>query len=154
MPEPTYRKISVPDLPIAQNLRAAMIREMSGADPDESHPTWRQRYLEFYTHLIALDRAALFLAEEGTKPIGVTAVYLLANHRSEIFGHQSAYVSNVWVDPGHRRRGIASRLTSMAVEWAKQKGCEVVRLRSSAMGRPVYASLGFGPTEEMELRLA
>ena len=130
-----------------------MIREMADADPDTKHPTWRQRYLDFYSTRLAEGRAALFLAEIEAKPVGVTAIYLLANHRSEIFGFQSAYVSNVWVEPQNRRKGIASKLMQMAVAWAKGKGCEVVRLRTSEMGRPVYASLGFVATDEMELRL-
>jgi ribosomal protein S18 acetylase RimI-like enzyme len=154
MPEPTYREIPQSDIPIAQELRALMIREMDDRDPDALHPTWRQRYLEFYSTRMAQGRAALFLAESDAKPIGVAAVYLMTNHRSEIFGFQSAYVSNVWVEPECRRRGIASKLTSMAVEWAKQKGCEVIRLRSSKMGRSVYAGLGFVTTDEMEFRLS
>lgn len=153
MPDPSYRAITSADLPIAQRLRAAMIREMNGSDPDATHPDWCSRYIDFYARQIAQDRAALFLAEEDARAIGVTAVYLLRNHRSEIFGYQSAYISNVWVAPACRRRGVASKLTQMAVEWAKGKGCEVVRLRSSDMGRPVYASLGFVTTDEMEMRL-
>jgi ribosomal protein S18 acetylase RimI-like enzyme len=154
MPEPTYREIPQSDIPIAQELRAMMIREMGGKDPDAIHPTWRQRYLEFYSTRMAQQRAALFLAEVDSKAIGVTAVYMMINHRSEIFGFQSAYVSNVWVAPEWRRRGIASKLTRMAVEWARQKGCEVIRLRSSKMGRPVYAGLGFVATDEMEFPLS
>jgi GNAT superfamily N-acetyltransferase len=99
------------------------------------------------------DHAALFVAEADGRPIGVAAVYLLKNHRSDIFARQSAYVSNVWVEPAHRRQGIATALTRDAIDWARAKGCEVVRLRSSQMGRPVYASLGFTPSDEMELRL-
>jgi GNAT superfamily N-acetyltransferase len=152
--EVRYRELTIAELPIAQDLRAAMIRELSGTDPDTKHPTWRRRYLDFYKTRAVEGRAAVFLAEIDETPVGVTAVYLLANHRSEIFGFQSAYVSNVWVDPQHRRKGIASNLMGMAVTWAKEKGCEVVRLRTSDMGRPVYASLGFVTTDEMELRLS
>lgn len=145
--------MSALDLPVAQDLRAAMIRELNGTDPDATHPAWRRRYDEFYSRQLAADRAALFLAESDAQPIGMCAVYLLRNHRSEIFGFQSAYVSNVWVEPAHRRTGIASTLTRMAIAWAKEKGCEVIRLRSSTMGRPLYAALGFLTSDEMELRL-
>jgi len=156
MHEPTYRELTQSEIAIAQELRALMIREMGGGtnDPDIAHPMWRQYYDEFYRSRMAQDRAALFLAEVDERPIGVAAVYMLTNHRSEIFGFLSAYVSNVWVEPQWRRRGIASRLTRMAVEWARQHGCEVIRLRSSKMGRPVYAGLGFVESDEMELRLS
>ncbi len=149
----TFRQIAERDIPIAQEMRAAMIREMNGEDPDATHAGWRENYRRFYADQLATGRAAMFVAESGGVPVGVALVYLLQNHRSQIFGYQSAYVSNVWVRPEHRRRGIASELTRMTVAWSKQKGCEVIRLRSSPMGRSVYAGLGFVPSDEMELRL-
>lgn len=154
MTEPTYREIDAADLPIAQELRAKMLREMQASDPDVNYPGWRRRYIEFYEPRINQQRAAVYVAVAGDAPIGVAVVYLLTNHRTEILGYEIAYVSNVWVEPAWRKRGIASRLMRMVVDWAKRQGCQGVRLRSSQMARPVYASLGFTPTDEMELRLA
>ena len=81
-------------------------------------------------------------------------MYKLPTHRSRITLRDSAYICNVWVDPAWRRRGIARALTLAAVDWAKANGCEVVRLRTSKMGRPVYEGIGFVRTDELELRLA
>jgi GNAT superfamily N-acetyltransferase len=130
-----------------------MVRELSGHDPDETHAGWRRRYVDFYGDRMQRSEAALFFAECDGRPIGMAAVYLSATHRTEIFRQRSAYVSNVYVMPPWRRKGIAAHLTSLTVEWAKTKGCETVRLRTSKMGRPVYESLGFVPSEELELRL-
>ena len=96
--------------------------------------------------LTALPRLAALLHERER-------IVLFNVDKSDIFARQSAYVSNVWVEPAHRRKGIAAALTRMTIDWARSKGCEVVRLRSSQMGRPVYASLGFEPSDEMELRM-
>ena len=155
MPETlvTYRALTVDEIDVARAMRVAMIRELDGFDPDDAYAGWRERYVEFYAPKMREGRAALFVAELGGAPIGVAAVYLLENHRSGIFARRSAYVSNVYVEREQRRRGIAAALTKMTVEWAASKGCEVVRLRSSQQGRSVYASLGFAPSEEMELRL-
>lgn len=149
----TVRPLGVAEIGIARDMRYLMIGELDGRDADELYPGWRERYIEFYRSRMEKDHAALFVAETEGRPIGVAAVYLLKNHRSDIFARQSAYVSNVWVEPAHRRKGIAAALTRNAIDWARGKGCEVVRLRSSQMGRPVYSSIGFTPTEEMELRL-
>lgn len=149
----TLRPLGVSEIGIARDMRHAMIGELDGRDADELYPGWRERYIEFYRSRMESDQAALFIAESDGCPVGVAAVYLLKNHRSDIFARQSAYVSNVWVEPAHRRKGIAAALTRKAIEWARDKGCEVVRLRSSQMGRPVYASIGFTPTDELELRL-
>lgn len=151
---PTYRQLTIDEIDVARTMRFAMIRELDGRDPDDLYGAgWRERYVAFYAPRMEAGSAALFVAEVGDVPVGCAAVYLLENHRSEIFARRSAYVSNVFVDPAQRRRGIAAGLTRRTIEWAAAKGCEVIRLRTSAMGRSVYASLGFTPTEEMELRL-
>ena len=147
------RPLTAAEIDIARDMRHKMILELDGRDADESYPGWRERYVEFYASRMANGHAALFVAEADGCPLGVAAVYLLKNHRSEIFARPSAYVSNVWVVPAGRRKGIASALTRMTIEWARAKGCEVVRLRSSRMGRPVYSAIGFTPSDEMELRL-
>lgn len=150
----SYRRLSVDEIDVARTMRVAMIRELDGFDPDGAYAGWRERYVDFYAPKMRDGRAALFVAELSRVAVGVAAIYLLQNHRSVIFGRPSAYVSNVFVEPAHRRRGVAAGLMRMAVEWASSRGCEVVRLRSSSVGRPLYASLGFTSTEEMELRLS
>jgi hypothetical protein len=40
-----------------------------------------------------------------------------------------------------------------ATRWARDRGCHVVRLRTSDAGVPLYASLGFRATQELELSL-
>lgn len=147
------RQLSAAEIDIAKAMRHKMILELDGRDADEAYPGWRERYVEFYGSKMADGHAALFVAETDGRSLGVAAVYLLKNHRSDIFARRSAYVSNVWVEPAERRKGIASALTRMTIDWARSKGCEVVRLRSSRMGRPVYSSIGFTPSDEMELRL-
>src|SRR5579863_5894714 len=149
----TYRAIGEADFPTTIALRAAMVRELSDTDPDDDFPGWRSRYEEFYRQRIASGDTALFFAEAGDRVVGMATVYLSATHRTEIFGQRSAYVSNVYVEPACRRKGVASELTRLVVRWAREKGCETVRLRASSMGRPVYEALGFVPSEEMELRL-
>src|SRR5580700_3319998 len=118
MPSPpiTYRRITPADLPAALELRAAMVRELAGADPDVSHPGWRHRYVEFYGGRMKDGSTALHFAEADAKPIGMAAVYLSTTHRTEIFQQKSAYVSNVYVAPEFRKRGIATHLTRLAVE--------------------------------------
>jgi GNAT superfamily N-acetyltransferase len=65
----------------------------------------------------------------------------------------TGYIANVYVDPSFRRQGIARALTAAAIDWLRSIGCEVVRLQASRYGRPLYESMGFVSTGEMELRL-
>jgi GNAT superfamily N-acetyltransferase len=63
------------------------------------------------------------------------------------------YVWGVYVEPGHRCRGIARQLTQAATAHLKALGCTRVLLHSSPHGRTVYEKLGFAPTNEMGLML-
>lgn len=53
------------------------------------------------------------------------------------------------VDPGFQRRGIALKLVQWGLEEAKRRGLEATT-EASAMGRHVYAKLGFKPVADVE----
>ena len=137
----------------AAELRAAMTRELDGKDPDAAGGAWRDRFVDFFESRMRAGHAALLFAKDGAAVAGMAGVYLLANHRSQIYHQQSAYITSLYVRPEYRRMGVATELTRRAVEWATHKGCVVVRLRTSDMGRPVYERLGFHRTDELELEL-
>ena len=151
--EPIIREIALQELAKTADLRREMTMEVDGTDYDRAHPGWRERYMQFFGDLLQSNRGQFFVAEIAGELIASAAVYKLANHRSAIILAQSAYVCTVYVKPEFRRRGIARALTQQAVAWAQRNGCDIVRLRTSPMGRPVYESLGFVQSDELELRL-
>ena len=52
-----------------------------------------------------------------------------------------------------RRRGLARRLIRRAIDWSRRNGFSTLWLHASKAGRPIYASMGFVPTNEMKLQL-
>ena len=62
-------------------------------------------------------------------------------------------IVNVYVLPAYRRRGLARALTEAALAWCRENGVRMVILHASEAGRPIYAALGFTPTNEMSLVL-
>ena len=62
-----------------------------------------------------------------------------------------ADVLNVYVDPGHRRRGLGLRLMEAVLGFCRAHGLGRVSLHASQQGRPLYERLGFKPTNEMRL---
>jgi len=130
-----------------------MTREIDGEAIAPQDPRLRERFITFYQARLAAGTSASYVAEASGSVCAMASVYKLVNHRSEIFGQPSAYVSNVYVAPEQRRRGLGTALTRMCVDWARDHGCVVVRLRTSKMGRPVYAAMGFEQSDEMELLL-
>jgi len=142
------------EIPALLEMRRSMTLELDGEDLDLVYPGWRTRFATFIGELADAGRTTFFVAERDGRPVAMGGVYVLRNHRSEIYGQPSAYITSVYVPPELRRKGIARRITQAAIEWARERGCVVVRLRASATGRKVYETLGFSPTDEMELRLA
>lgn len=69
-------------------------------------------------------------------------------------GGMEAYVLNVFTEPEHRGRGLAKRLMRAVLAWSRSRRAVQVSLHASAMGRPVYKSVGFEPRSgEMRVKL-
>ena len=73
-------------------------------------------------------------------------------HPSHPADHRRAYILNVFVEPGHRRRGLAKRLMALAEQRARELGVGYAILHSTRQGRPLYENLGWAPTSEMAIR--
>jgi GNAT superfamily N-acetyltransferase len=136
----------------AAQLRQEMAVEMGG-DFDARAADWRAKFSAYFGGKQAAGNAQLFLAFDGSKPIGCAIVSILEHYRRYVFGTENAYVNAVFVQPAYRRRGIASRLMKLAVAWSRERGCTSVRLRASEDGRYLYEMLGFQEGREMELEL-
>lgn len=57
----------------------------------------------------------------------------------------------MWVEPGHRRRGIAARLTRAIIGWARSTGAQTLRLwvvEDNAAALRLYHKHGFEGTGE------
>jgi len=153
MSDVVTRPIRPDELGLAAGLRERMTREIQGDGATDVDAHMRARFVEFYRERLAAGTSATFVAERDGALCGLASVYKLVNHRSEIFKQPSAYVSNVYIDPALRRRGLGTTLTQLCIDWARENGCVVVRLRTSAMGRHVYAAMGFEQSDEMEFTL-
>lgn len=152
MPFP-IRELRSEELSAAVPLRHAMVLEIEDEDLDRTSPGWRDRYVAFFDSYIRQGKGAVWVAETGGDIVGIAAAYMPSNHRTEIMLSSMMYICNVYVSPKWRRQGVARALTLHAVGWARGKNCRVVRLRTSDMGRPLYESIGFEPSSELELFL-
>ncbi len=69
------------------------------------------------------------------------------------FATQRGYVMNVYVEPDHRRQGLARLLMQTLMDWCKDHQLYNVNLHASDAGRPLYEKLGFNPVNEMSIFL-
>ncbi len=59
------------------------------------------------------------------------------------------YVLDVYVQPSHRRRGIARALMTLAEQTFVTRGLSFAVLHATAAGKPLYERLGWSGTSEM-----
>jgi GNAT superfamily N-acetyltransferase len=62
---------------------------------------------------------------------------------------QRGYVLNVFVEPSHRRQGLAAKLMELADSEFTRRGATYAVLNATKMGRPLYEKLGWAATNEM-----
>ena len=60
------------------------------------------------------------------------------------------YILNVYTEPEWRGRGLAKRLTGLAMDAARERKLNLTILHATEMGKPLYAKLGFKGTNEMQ----
>jgi ribosomal protein S18 acetylase RimI-like enzyme len=53
------------------------------------------------------------------------------------------YVLNLFVEPQHRRKGLARRLMQLAEEELARRGVSLLVLHATEKGRPLYSDLGW-----------
>jgi GNAT superfamily N-acetyltransferase len=63
-----------------------------------------------------------------------------------------AIILNMYVQPAHRRRGLARRLLEVMLDWCRSQNIVRIVLHPSDQGRPLYESMGFQPTGELRWR--
>ncbi len=58
-----------------------------------------------------------------------------------------ASIGMMVVHPNYQRMGIGRRLMEAIVQWIDARGCPAMILEATALGKPLYASLGFQPVD-------
>ena len=91
---------------------------------------WRQRAGEGNGEGLS----AIFVAEAGGRLVGMTGI--VASPRAKL--RHSAFIWGVYVRPAWRGGRLAERLVNAAVEWARGKGCTIVRLGVTAGNEAAY----------------
>jgi ribosomal protein S18 acetylase RimI-like enzyme len=96
------------------------------------------------------------LALEGEQVLGSCLYQLLISPFPEVLRRDRrlrGYLWSVYVEPAGRNKGIAKKLTKIAVEKLARTKCTDVILHASEAAEGVYAKLGFNLAKEMRLKL-
>ena len=153
------RRATVADADVIARHRIAMFRDMGGGSlPDEGAAEALETAARRYLHEAlpsGLYCGWLAATDEGVAVAGGGMIVQRGVPRPEnVHGDEEAYLLNVYVEPAHRRRGLARMLMEAMLGWARERPLARVVLHASEDGRALYQSLGFFEvTNEMRLVL-
>lgn len=91
--------------------------------------------------------SATFIAWVDGAGVGMAAIFPVADTSGRM------HLVGMWVDPQHRRRGIAEALVEQAVRWAQERQAREVILwvaDHNIPARMLYERVGFQPTGERQ----
>jgi ribosomal protein S18 acetylase RimI-like enzyme len=131
-------------------LRAVMLRSGPG--------DWQRAGAEsLRSRLVAEEQSlAAFVADKGDAPGLAACVVGQVDQRLPGPNNPTGlrgYVYSVATDPAYRRRGLSRACMTALLEWFARSGADVIDLRASPEGEPLYSSLGFVRTPDPSMRL-
>jgi len=97
-----------------------------------------------------------YIVEDDGKPIAGIGLMIIEwppgpSHPTQ---DKRGYVLNVFVEPSHRKQGIAKALMDRADREFAKRGVAFVVLHATKMGRLLYEQLGWSGTSEMAKSLS
>jgi GNAT superfamily N-acetyltransferase len=148
------REAALADLPHLVHHRRAMFEDMGHTDTDLLDRVDRASK-QYFEHALRDGAYKAWLAEDSAGTVLAGGGIVLADwpgFPGETLAKR-AWILNMYTEPQARRRGIAKQLLQVILEWSRTHGLSMVSLHASPAGRPLYASLGFQPTNEMRIKL-
>lgn len=147
------REATLADLPWLLHHRRAMFQEMGFTDSaaldatvEYSEPYMRRGLTEgFYRGWVAEIDGKIAAGA------GMVVTPWVANPRD--WSARRVYILNVYTEPKYRRLGLARRIMERMIDWCREQGFGTVHLHATEVGRKLYESLGFQPSNEMRLAL-
>jgi ribosomal protein S18 acetylase RimI-like enzyme len=149
----TLREAGPADALMIAEHRDAMFRE--SGKPEDTVAGASARYRDWLAGALGTDEYLGWLADENSNVLGSIGLWLLPwpSHPSHPGLMMRGYISNMWVLPAHRRKGIGRQLVQAAIDGAKARGITYMVLHATEEGRKLYESMGWKPSNEMTLRL-
>jgi GNAT superfamily N-acetyltransferase len=157
IPSYTLRLAAAADADLLAAQRVAMFREMGRTTPMVEQPLFDACAAHF-AHALTSGEIVAWIAELQGSPasvIGGAGVQLRPLlPRTDPTGEvllvgREGLVLNVYVEPEHRRQGVARRLMETLIEWAPGAGIVRLVLHAAPAGRVLYETLGFRASNEM-----
>jgi len=146
----TIRPGTAEDIPVVLPLVAKTVAFHDQLDPARFGAVAgaHQRYEAWLRRLLDSEGGAFLVAEEDRSVVG----FLLGQVQDEYAMYRTGrygMIHDLWVEPPHRRKGIAKALVLAALARFREAGVKQVRLDTSAYNeaaQKLFTSCGFRPS--------
>jgi len=148
----TIRPVTSDDVELICEQRERLFRESNS--PGRTEEVIRTQTTHFRPWLVQRLRDGSYfgyMLEDAGKPVAGIGLMLIEwppgpTHPTS---DKRGYVLNVFVEPSHRRQGLAAKLMALADSEFVRRGATYAILNATKMGRPLYEKLGWTATNEM-----
>ncbi len=150
----TIRPAAPRDCDVILHHRRSMFQEMKEGPADDLDRTV-QIARPWLIAALANGTYQGWLADDGHGNIvaGAGVVILSWPASPKNLENRRPLIVNVYTEPEFRGRGLARQLMLTVLEWLKEQGFRMAALHASQAGKHLYESLGFRPTNEMQIQL-
>ncbi len=150
----TIRRAAPRDCDVILHHRRSMFQEMKEGTADELDRTV-QIARPWLIGALANGTYQGWLADDGQGNVvaGAGVVILSWPASPKNLENRRALIVNVYTEPQFRSRGLARQLMLTVLDWLKEQGFRMAALHASEAGKHLYETLGFRPTNEMQVRL-
>jgi ribosomal protein S18 acetylase RimI-like enzyme len=107
-----------------------------------------EQFMDFVTCRLDDETMLLLLSQAGDMPVGYGLAFDVAGHAFMPEWQRSGYITQFYVIPEHRRRGVGQRMFDFIVEWLASRGVTSVQLNVSMdnpVGERFWKRQGFTP---------
>ena len=147
----TIRIASAGDIPHVVHHRERMFREMGTVCDYEAMAAACTRW---YTEAVPAGIYRGWMAEHDARVIGGSGMIVVPwSPGPSRLDPRMAWVYNIFVEPGHRSRGVARLLMEAMHAWCRDRGIERLALNATEVGARVYHAQGYSVVPEPMMRL-
>jgi GNAT superfamily N-acetyltransferase len=151
------RPVGPADLELICRHREEMFRAANAPGrSDDSLRTMTAGFREWLEPRLRDGRYFGLIAEDDGTPVAGIGLMLIdwPPHPSHPQEDKRGYVLNVFVEPSHRKRGLADMLMKLGEAELARRGASLAILHATRMGRPLYEKIGWAQTSEMSKQLS
>jgi RimJ/RimL family protein N-acetyltransferase len=136
------RQATVADAAALRELRLEALQLHPEAFGSDYEKEAAQPAADWVQRLSSPADRAVFVAEGGSRLVGMTGIYRSENIKSK----HNATIWGVYVRPAWRGQGIAQHLVEAGLDWARQQGLKFVKLAvvtTNVAAIRAYQKMGF-----------